>query len=199
MEELWAFNEEIVARSIHRSEIPVISAVGHETDFTIADFAADKRAETPTAAANMAVPDIGELKAYVEDLKEKLTAAADSYVRYQEMHLKSLDLAAFKRDLESRIVMEQMRIENIRSEMGSRIAAIVEQFEKAMNLYKANLDSLNPSAIMSRGYGAVLDRERRMIGSSEKLRERDLLTVVMKDGEADCQVTQIRRNSHDGN
>lgn len=79
-EDLWAFNEEIVARAIFNSKIPVISAVGHEIDVTISDFAADKRAETPTAAANMAVPDIGQLLLYIEDLKEKSLRNLLSYL-----------------------------------------------------------------------------------------------------------------------
>ena len=197
MEELWAFNEEVVARSIYRSRIPVISAVGHETDITIADFVADKRAETPTAAAAMAVPDIGELKVYVNNLMKTLAADADSYVRYKEMHLRSLDLAAFQRDLESRVVMEQMRIDNLRAEAQNRILGIVSQLEKTINLHKTSLDSLNPAAIMERGYSAVLDSGRRFIGSSEKLRKNESITLVMKDGEADCEVSEIRRDSHE--
>ncbi|MCC2865292.1 exodeoxyribonuclease VII large subunit [Eubacteriales bacterium DFI.9.88] len=197
MEELWAFNEEIVARSIYQSKIPVISAVGHETDITIADFAADKRAETPTAAAAMAVPDIGELKIYVDNLMKTLAADASSYIRYQQMHLKSLDLAAFKRDLESRIVMEQMRIENLKSQAQNRVLGIIAQLEKEVNLHKSSLESFNPAAIMARGYSAVLDNSRRLVGRAEKLRKNDRITLVMKDGEADCEVTEIRRDSHE--
>ena len=115
MEELWAFNEEIVARSIYASEIPVISAVGHETDFTISDFAADRRAETPTAAAHMAVPDINELKVYVGDLKENLHNYMLRLLQLKEYHLNTLDLNAFRRDIESRIVMEQLRIDNMKN------------------------------------------------------------------------------------
>lgn len=197
MEELWAFNEEVVARSIFCSRIPVISAVGHETDVTIADFVADKRAETPTAAANMAVPDIGELKNYTQELLDKMKTALQSCLRYKEMHLKSLGLAAFRRDLESRITMEQMRIENLRAENHSRLEARIQYYEKEIKLHKAALDSLNPKAIMERGYGAILDPERRLIHSAGNLAENDLLTIVMADGETDCKVQEIRRESHD--
>ena len=145
----------------------------------------------------MAVPDIGELKVYVNNLMKTLAADADSYVRYKEMHLRSLDLAAFQRDLESRVVMEQMRIENLRAESQNRILGIVSQLEKTINLHKTSLDSLNPAAIMERGYSAVLDSGRRFIGSSEKLRKNESITLVMKDGEADCEVSEIRRDSHE--
>ena len=198
MEELWAFNEEVVARSIFASKIPVISAVGHETDITISDFVADRRAETPTAAANMAVPDIEELKAYTNDLKEKMGLSMDACLRYKQMHLQSLDLEAFKRDLESRIITEQMRIENMNTENMRQITALLEQYEKEIELYKANLDSLNPKAIMDRGYGAILTKDRKLAGSIETIQNEGTLTVVLKDGEADCQVSETRRYDHGG-
>lgn len=196
MEELWAFNEEIVARSIYESKIPVISAVGHETDFTIADFAADRRAETPTAAAHMAVPDIGELKALTAELEKQLRETMANYIRGREAALERLDLAAFKRDLDSRVVMEQMRLDTMRTENLHRITAFLDSCEKEIQTHKAALDSLDPKAIMSRGYSAVLDSSGRMIGSARRLDLQQKLTVVMKDGQADCTVTEIRRDSH---
>ncbi|MCB6993738.1 exodeoxyribonuclease VII large subunit [bacterium 210820-DFI.6.37] len=197
MEELWAFNEEIVARSIYQSKIPVISAVGHETDFTIADFAADRRAETPTAAAHMAVPDIQELKALTHEFKKQLQEALTACIRGKEAALERLNLEAFKRDLESRIVVEQMRLDTIRTENLHQITALLNSYEKEITTRKAALDSHDPRAIMDRGYSAVLDSGGRLIGSLNQLDPGQSLTIVMKDGQADCTVTEIRRNSHD--
>lgn len=194
MEELWAFNEEVVARSIYNSDIPVISAVGHETDVTIADFVADRRAETPTAAANMAVPDIRELKAYVEDVGEKLRLSLSTCIRYKEMQLASLELKAFKRDLESRIAVEQMRLDNMKQENMGRISALLDGYEKKIQVHRESLLSLDPKAVMSRGYGAVLDKDGRLVSSAGRLRENDDLTVVLKDGRADCTVRKVRRD-----
>lgn len=194
MEELWAFNEEVVARSIYNSAIPVISAVGHETDFTIADFAADRRAETPTAAAHMAVPDIQELKQYVADIRSQLEHSMENCIRYKEIMLSKLDLHVFKRDLDSRIIMEQMRIDSIQSENLYRISHMIESLEETIRRHKESIRSLDPKAIMSRGYSAVLDQKGRFIGSAGDLQPEDTVTVVMKDGEADCKVTDIRRN-----
>ena len=196
MEELWAFNEEIVARSIYESKIPVISAVGHETDFTIADFAADCRAETPTAAAHMAVPDIEELKVYVKNLRQSLNEGADHLLRIREMALRQLDLTVFKKDLESRIIMEQLGVDTIRTENLHNITALLDSYEQRIQLYKNSLDSLDPKAIMARGYCALLDGEEKMLGSISQLKEQQQLTVVMKDGQADCTVTEIRRDSY---
>ena len=198
MEELWAFNEEIVARSIYASAIPVISAVGHETDFTISDFAADRRAETPTAAAHMAVPDIRELKEYVSSVKEKLDRSITSYLQLKELHLGKLDLAAFHRDLESRITMEQMRIETMHMENQRQMQGLLETMEQQVTLFKSNLDSLNPKAVMQRGYSAVTDKEGRFINSAGQLKPDDQLILYMNDGSAECTVNQIRGDEHDG-
>ena len=105
MEELWAFNEEIVARSIFASKIPIISAVGHETDFTISDFVADKRAETPTAAAQMAVPDIGALKEYVRNEKENLIHIMERLIKYMELRVASNSIDTLKCKLKSSIAV----------------------------------------------------------------------------------------------
>lgn len=194
MEDLWAFNEEIVARSIFASKIPVISAVGHETDFTISDFVADRRAETPTAAAHMAVPDIRELKAYVLDLKERLRLSLDSCLRYKETQLAALDLTAFRRDLESRIVMEQMAIDNIKTENLHQMMTRIEDYQNRIDLQMASLQERNPMVIMGRGYAAITNKEGVLVGSIDQLRDQKDVTLVLKDGQADCTVNQIRRN-----
>ncbi len=192
MEELWAFNEEIVARSIYASRIPVISAVGHETDFTISDFAADRRAETPTAAAHMAVPDINELKVYVGDLKENLHNYMLRLLQLKEYHLNTLDFNAFRRDIESRIVMEQMRIDNMNNENQLLISSMIESYEHQIMNLKGSLEALNPKAIMSRGYSAVTDADGVFINSVNNLKPDDKVVIYMQDGSADCTVDHIR-------
>ncbi len=192
MEELWAFNEEIVARSIYASEIPVISAVGHETDFTISDFAADRRAETPTAAAHMAVPDINELKVYVGDLKENLHNYMLRLLQLKEYHLNTLDFNAFRRDIESRIVMEQLRIDNMNNENKLLINNMIESYEQQILNLKNSLDALDPKSIMKRGYSAVTDKDGRFINSVNSLKPDEKIVIYMQDGSADCTVDYVR-------
>lgn len=192
MEELWAFNEEIVARSIYASKIPIISAVGHETDFTISDFVSDRRAETPTAAAHMAVPDINELKEYVSDVMDMLSISIEKYIQLKEMQLKNLDLDTFRRDLESRITMEQMRIDNIHAENVTCIKNMVASLEQKINLYKENLESLDPTSIMKRGYSAVTDEEGNFIKNIKELETDKKVTIFMQGGSADCTVNTVR-------
>ena len=146
-EELWAFNEEIVARSIYNSKIPVISAVGHETDVTISDFAADVRAETPTAAAQMAVPDISALRQYADSRLDALFAEADRFIQGKKHQI---------------------------------------------DMHKVKLDSLNPSHIMSLGYGAVLDKNGNLISTVSRVKPNDSLTVIFSDGEAACRVEEVK-------
>ena len=193
MEELWAFNEEIVARSIYASKIPVISAVGHETDFTIADFVADRRAETPTAAAHMAVPDIEELKGYIETLKQHLESGFETGLKYRSMHLERLNLDVFKRDLESRITVEQMRLEAIHTENLHSICRQTEAYEKKLQLLRESLEAFNPKAILARGYGAVLDSGRRFVKTAGQIRKGDKMIVALSDGEVDCITEDVRR------
>ena len=106
MEELWAFNEEIVARSIYASHIPVISAVGHEIDFTISDFVADMRAETPTAAAERAAPDTGGIRGQLETMEQEMKNRLTAIAREKRRLLEALDPEVFGRNLKSRIAFD---------------------------------------------------------------------------------------------
>lgn len=171
LEELWAFNEEIVARAIYESEIPVISAVGHETDFTIADFVADMRAETPTAAAAMAVPDIGELKAYIEDKKESLKDALDGTIRKKEQKLRALDIENLEKRLLDRIEISRLRC-----------SALMD-----------TLSHLNPQNVMKRGFAAVTDADGRFIKNISDVKKGDIINTIISDGKIISEVKDIRR------
>lgn len=170
IEELWAFNEEIVARSIFESKIPIISAVGHEIDITIADFAADVRAATPTSAAQLAVPDINELKNYVGSLKRGLDDAIERYIVNKRRLLDVYNINAFIKIFENKI----------------------ELCEAEIKSFKVKLDSLNPANIMSLGYGAVLDKNGVLKGSVSAFLPGDELSVVFSDGKAVCGVKEVK-------
>ncbi|HWQ79269.1 MAG TPA: exodeoxyribonuclease VII large subunit [Anaerovoracaceae bacterium] len=192
MEELWAFNEEIVARSIFASKIPVISAVGHETDFTISDFAADKRAETPTAAAQMAVPDIAALKEYVENEKKNLTHFMERIVKYMELRVKANSTGTLAVSLNHRLLYHAMKAETLQKEMVNSLRSRLGELSARAERLKAGLDALNPRNIMDRGYAAILDGEGKMAGSASRFEAGGRLTAVMKDGEIDCEVVARR-------
>ena len=196
MEELWAFNEEVVARSIFASRIPVISAVGHETDFTISDFVADRRAETPTAAAQMAVPDIEALKEYVENKKENLIHIMGNLIRYIELRIKNNRIEALSANINHRLLIHAMWAETLYKEMSGCLGSRLGEWSSKAERLKAGLDALNPKNIMDRGYAAILDARGKLTGSVGRFGAGDDLTAVMKDGEIICKVAEVRRDQY---
>lgn len=196
MEELWAFNEEVVARSIFASKIPVISAVGHETDFTIADFVADKRAETPTAAAQMAVPDVNALKEYIQEKKHILEHNMDKRIKYMELQIKANNVDSIYMDFINKINMNKMKTSNLYNDMNSVIEQRISQYSNQVDKLLTSLESLNPKNIMKRGYAAILDEKGNFTSSIEAFSPGDNLTAVFNDGRALCHIENIRRESH---
>jgi len=170
-EDLAAFNEEEVARAIFGSVIPVISAVGHEVDFSISDFVADARAETPTAAADMAVMDTHKLREDIVKSMDMLAASAGQKI------------AAERRVLES---SEALLSANIRS----RIAEARNTVDKAVIILKEN----DPRSILSKGYAAVTDRDGTVISSVAGINEDEEYRVMMGDGSFIAKVTEVTKN-----
>jgi exodeoxyribonuclease VII large subunit len=187
-EDLQAFNEEIVARAVFASEIPVISAVGHETDFTIMDFVADRRAETPTAAAQAAVPDTAALRALLRELRSELSNAARQRTEYLTLRVKSGGRAELFAALErsagdaSRSAFalraELLRLsERALSERGTRIAAC-----------GAALAELDPAAVLGRGYAVLTAEDGSVIASVSDARKGDAVSARLADGRLALEV-----------
>ena len=192
IEELWAFNEEIVARAIFASEIPVISAVGHETDFTISDFVADKRAETPSAAANMAVPDADELRFYIDDIGESLKQDLDLKVERLERKLWENRLDSLKNQLINTIGQDSSNIKYILSGMSADIREMMIKKEHSFEKYLEVLEALDPKQIMSRGYAALSGKDGRLIDSVKKLNRGDKVKAMLIDGSAVLDVESVK-------
>lgn len=188
-EELWAFNEEIVARSIFASEIPVISAVGHETDFTIADFVADLRAETPTAAADKAVPDIDMLREYIRSLAVESKRNIRMIAEDRRKHLRLLDPDNFSRDIRSRIAMEQMRTDSMMESMTERIHTIIADRKTRISTLREIIDAADPKAILKRGYSVVTDEDGNIIRDASRLEKDQLINIEAAVGHARARIT----------
>jgi exodeoxyribonuclease VII large subunit len=189
MEELWAFNEECVARSIYASDIPVISAVGHETDFTIADFAADFRAETPTAAAQMAVPDTGELTEYIYSLGEEMRRNLRMVCEDRRKNLEMLNPMVFARDLRGRAALEQLTADNIAADMESRIRALTDSLKHRVELMHEVVVSANPQSILNRGYSIVTDSSGNIVKSADSLQTGQSIEIRLAEGKAYADVS----------
>ncbi|HAF60503.1 MAG TPA: exodeoxyribonuclease VII large subunit [Clostridiales bacterium UBA9856] len=193
IEELWAFNEEVVVRSIFLSEIPVISAVGHETDFTLADYVADRRAATPTEAAQMAVPDTKELRIAVKNNVTEILHTIQRRLQYYELKTESYNMEALKNQISNRIQLAQMHVNGLAKDMFHMISdKLTEKMSTVEQLY-AELQLSSPYSIMERGYGALVDVNGKLITSVEGLNKGDLLTVICKDGKIKCSIEEVRR------
>ena len=194
MEELWAFNEEIVARSIYESEIPVISAVGHETDFTIADFVADLRAETPTAAAERAVPDTFLIRETLETINKEMKRNLKMIVEDRRKRLELLDPEAFGRDIRSRIIMDHMRLDNTAQKMGEQLRTKIRDYRHRLDIIRESLEACNPDNILEKGYSVVTDEAGVIVKDAGALRENELVSIRSFTGTAQARITSTRRD-----
>ena len=193
MEELWAFNEEAVARSIYESEIPVISAVGHETDFTISDFIADRRAATPTAAAEMAVPDTGELEAELDRISLEMTSDLGLAIARRKERLEALNPTAFARNLKSRILYEQVNADRLIEVMGDAMNNRLVSARNRVEMLREFIESSNPKAILARGYSVVTDNSGKIIRSTHELSEGLGVNIETGNGTAEAVITGIKK------
>ena len=184
IEDLWAFNEEIVARSIFESEIPVISAVGHETDFTIADFVADLRAPTPSAAAEIAVPSQAELLSRIMVDKSRITNAVLGRIDRERKTLLGLKLKNPKDLIEDRF----LKLDNLtkQAEKNFKIRIISER-ERLATL-AAKLDAMSPLKVMTRGFAIPVDNDGNVIKSAKSLKSGTEFDLKLADGEKKCMV-----------
>lgn len=193
IEDLWEFNNEALAREIFASEIPVISAVGHESDFTICDFVADVRASTPSAAAELAVPEQAELYMRLENAKKKLMLLASSAVESRRKRLAVLSASPFLRSPMNFIDTKRMRVTQLLDRLDGNFGRI---FERKRSIYKekvASLEALSPLAVLSRGYGASYGSDGKLIKSVDAVKCGDTFRNVLRDGEIIATVTDIKK------
>jgi len=193
LEELWAFNEEIVARSIYESHIPVISAVGHETDFTIADFVADVRAPTPSAAAELAIPERAVVENRLDSLKMRLRNAIIKKTSMERLLLKRLGESAAFQQPYNKIYQERMMLDVQKKYMHKALSALDSNYRNKLSLLAARLDTLSPLKSLARGYSIVRSqKDGSLIKSVHALRQGDRIEVCLTDGRLDCTVENIR-------
>lgn len=193
MEELWAFNEEVVADSIYRSEIPVISAVGHQTDFTISDFVADFRAETPTAAAEMAVPDTGELRETLAHYREELKRNINLIFEKKKNCLYMFDPESFSREIQSRSVLDQLKLDNNLKDIKDSLNRMTESYKNRLELIKETLEASNPKNILKRGYSVVMDEKGKIIKDMGSLKKDQFIHIEGSKGRAEAYIIKSEK------
>ena len=191
-EDLNAFNSEALARKIYESPIPVISAVGHETDFTICDFVADKRAATPSEAAELAVPDMLKLKADLDRNKNAMKNAFLSKYEIAALKLSGLMSVRAFTNPNSMIESKMQTLDSLCDKNRTLINKIFETKANDFSLSVTKLDGLNPLKIMARGFG-VAEKEGKIIKSVDNIGKGDEISIKLSDGAALCTVNEISK------
>ena len=194
IEVLWAFNEEKVARAVAASSIPIISAVGHETDVTICDFVADCRAATPSAAAELAVPDQLELKDTLRSYQFTLTHLIRARMRNYHEQLHRLVASKSFQTPQTRVAMETMRLDRYTEQLSVAMKRKTEAEAHRLSKLSGQLHTLSPLQVLSRGYAIIQDKNQQTIKSTAQVCTGQQITVTLSDGVLDCTVDEVKCN-----
>jgi exodeoxyribonuclease VII large subunit len=183
LEDLWAFNEEEVARAIFASRLPIISAVGHETDFTIADFVADLRAPTPSAAAELVTQNHQRLMEILSDIDGRLERAIEHYIEVWRLRLKQLATSHILHSPVNRLQQYQQRLDEILERLRLYSRTLIEHARRQFALIMARLDALSPEAVLARGYSIVTKPETgEVVKNAQQVNESEQLDVRLHKG-----------------
>ena len=215
IEDLWAFNEEIVAEAIFHSRIPIISAVGHETDFTIADFVADMRAPTPTAAAEMVAPNIVDVLAYLNQLKSRLNQGLKTQINFKEVTLSRLSnhyimknpqalfesrllkLTQLEKGLEyalnEHVTRKKQQLERLDVSLNEKVQQELARTKNDYTVMLTKLEMLNPLAVLKKGYSVVTDESGSAIKNIKDLTVGKEILGTLNKGRFKAQVTEIMK------
>lgn len=193
LEELWSFNDEDLARAIFASSIPVISAVGHETDFTICDFVSDERAPTPSAAAEIATPNLADLLREQNLMAKRMTNSINNRIILEKHRLRS-SMDRFSQYADRYMLGDRyIALDMILDKIDSSFTKYIQKKREEMNLYGVKMSSLNPFSIFDRGY-SIAEKEGRIVSTIRDIDQGDKLKINLKDGKLDCQVVDIEAN-----
>ena len=193
IEDLWAFNEEKVARAIFECRTPIISAVGHETDFTIADFAADLRAPTPSAAAELAVDDFAQVMHTLDNYRERFRRDMRERIEYQKVRLEQYKLRLKYLSPESRLRDNRQILADYDDALRSAMKNKLQQYRHRLGIYLERYQGMSPLAKLNQGYSFVADQEGRGITSVEQVKPGDRVEISVTDGVIRAEVFDSRR------
>ncbi len=192
IEDLWSFNEEIVARAIYNSHIPIISAVGHEIDFTIADFVADMRAPTPSAAAEIAVPSQIELKEKFNNVYNRLYSQASRVLERGKLQIRNCtERPAFKNPL-LKIGEERIYLDRVYHDLETTVDRIFDEKKQQLKISVSKLDGLSPLGALARGFSVAKDSENKVIKSVKQVEKNDKIEITVEDGKILASVDETK-------
>ena len=196
VEDLWAFNSEKVARAVASSRIPVISAVGHETDFTVCDLVADRRAPTPSAAAEIAVPDTAELKQKFNNLVQREASVLFAKIKSHRETLLRLSASRAITSPMNTIADRRMNVLNLSDRMERKTLSVLETKKACLAQSTASLNALNPLAVLSRGYSAVFSENGHVVKSVKDVAKGDRVRMKLSDGELVAETVEINKSEN---
>lgn len=191
IEDLWAFNLEIVARAVFDCKTPIISAVGHETDFTICDFVADMRAPTPSAAAELAVPDITQLETYLRNAKYTLSVLLKRKIENEYQNFDKLVNSSAFSNPDTYFEKQTNALDTLKSGLSSGLQSKVKDNYAILANLAGRLDALSPLAVIGRGYTFCKDDKDMIIKSVNQLKKDDEIKIKFSDGTAKCTVNEV--------
>lgn len=193
VEELWAFNEEKVARAVAASVIPVISAVGHETDFTICDFAADLRAPTPSAAAELAVPDCNQQFEMLSTAYRRMTVAITDKLAVERAVIEFKKSALQRLSPQNYIDNLRVRCDRASMAMEHAVQRAMAEKNKDFSALCAKLDAMSPLKILARGY-SVASKDGKVVSDTDSVKKGDKIDVLIKNGKLECEILSVKGN-----
>lgn len=190
IEDLWAFNEEIVARAVFASKIPVISAVGHETDYTICDFVADLRAPTPSAAAELAVPDINELKGELLSYKQQIFVSVKNRLNAERNNLSAIEKSSALKDPVTRLNENRRNLLYLSEKINDLTSSKLDSQKLKLSALAGKLDALSPLGVIARGY-AMVNKGDALLTKASEFSVGDVISIKLADGSVKASVTEI--------
>ncbi|MCB9800052.1 MAG: exodeoxyribonuclease VII large subunit [Candidatus Omnitrophica bacterium] len=197
LEDLWAFNEEVVARAVFDSKIPVISAVGHEIDWTISDLVADLRAPTPSAAAELVVQNSEELLKRLSDFGMRMRYSVQNLLRSKRQKLQALTSGyAFE---QPRILVDQFsqRLDEIFRQLNRDLTSVLKQKQHDLASLAGRLQALSPLAILSRGYSLTFSEDGSLVKTVRKIRQGEMIRTRLYDGTVESKITKIEKKENE--
>ena len=195
MEDLWAFNDERLARVIYDSQIPVISAVGHEPDVTISDYVADLRAATPSNAAELAVPDQNALRQTLDSMHSSMATVLSRHLRSARQHLNVLSQSPVLQAPDNYLSQKKLKLEHLEK---SLIAAQNQQLARKQQKYvslTASLDAMSPLKVLSRGYAMAQTQDGSLLRSTTQVRPQEEISISLADGTLRATINEVKERS----
>lgn len=193
IEDLWAFNSEQLARAIYASKIPVISAVGHEIDYTICDFVADARAATPSHAAEMATPDIKEINIKLQEFNKRALNSILENINSYKAIVEDLANSKCLSKPTAMLDIPNLKLTNASEKLLSAFQSNLNKNKAAFINLNSKLSALNPMAVISRGYGAVFDKDNKIVKKVEDINIGDEISIKISNGEINATVSKVKR------